>query len=164
MIAAFYSGQMAGQGAYATLANWDILIKVGTRPNVLSYDVYFQVENTTPTASGTAARRRRAVQEGMVLPQGYKCAYGTTACPVPGRKGLWECLNLSSDINGGSRAGSGWRGAWWLTSCLRTACGGCPGTASSQDCAIQEGVGSVACVAGTCASESREAVATAIWR
>ncbi len=93
-------GQMAALGTYNVPADWSIAIKVGTGTGVTTTNT-FKVLNLTPPASPGARRRRAAIEAGEVLPDGFSCGSGMTACPVPGRRALWECLDTMSDINGG---------------------------------------------------------------
>lgn len=78
----------------------------------------FEIDHSL-SASSTIVKTKRAVQAGLVVPSGLQCKSHESACPVPGRVGLWEvgvrvrlernradelhqrqCINTSSNMDG----------------------------------------------------------------
>jgi hypothetical protein len=98
------------------------------------------------------AKTRRAVAEGLVLPSDIDCLPSQKACAVPGRKAVWECVDVLSDINGewSSRARHRSRA---ISDAVSVACGGCPDDPAAVDCTGLEAVDSVACSLGRCQGE-----------
>lgn len=92
---------------------------------------------TTPpaTVSEASRRRRRAVSNGeLILDSSMICETGHSSCPMQDSRKRWfnRCIDTSSELY---------------------ACGGCPGSAETQDCSELKGVADVRCVAGACQSK-----------
>ncbi len=106
------SNQVAPAGATASAQC--TTCGTGTAPNTGQ-------SSCTPTSTGTHHRKRE-----LEAPKGY-CPEGFTACPVDGRRRLWQCIDTQTSID---------------------SCGGCPGV--GVDCTQFDDMATASCNKGQC--------------
>jgi hypothetical protein len=97
------------------------LITVGTLPPPVD-----------PSASPKARKRKQQIQLGTLVPD-LGCDPGMKTCAVPGRTGVWECVDIMANLE---------------------MCGGCVGE-EAVDCSAMEGVDVASCEKGRCYGDCR---------
>jgi len=97
-------------------------------------------------------KNRRAVAAGLMIPSDIDCLPSQKACAVPGRKAVWECVDVLSDINGESSLKTDAH-SHVVSDTVSAACGGCPDDPTAVDCTGLEAVDAVACNLGRCQGE-----------